>query len=829
MKVSLAWMQQIAVNNRLPTDRKAIIKRIGAQLGAIEQVIDLTPIYVDVVIVKLISVKPIEGSDHLHVCLIDDGNTVKDVERTADNLIQVVCGAPNVSPGKMAVWLPPGSTVPASIDKQPFKLSARQIMGFKSNGMLASARELAIGDDHDGIVLIDDDVTAGEKFSQYLKLDDLIIDIENKMFTHRPDLFGQLGVARELCGIFDLPFTSPLWYGSGSATSRSGSDQLIINNELLSEGCPRYTAAIVNNLTVGPSPLWLQSFLSRTGIRQVNNIVDVTNYVMMVTGQPMHAYDRSKLTNAERLTISIRHPKQGERLELLDGSSIELADQDIVIADHDQAIGLGGIMGGKASEVDEHTTDVLLECASFDMYSIRRSAMRHGVFSEAVTRFSKGQSPEQCLTVMTYALDLLNQICPAAELSSKIADTFQSKPGQHQVSVDLPLLETYLGLKVEPDELLRRLNNVELNASIDGDRLNVMPPFWRTDIQSTEDIIEEVARLIGFDNLPLAMPLRSLNPPEVPRLIELKGNIRSLLAGTGSNEVLTYSFIDSKLMKITGQAIDRAFKLSNAVSPELQYYRCALLPSLLDLVHKNHKAGYGRFSLFENGKIHFNDFSDDDGLPLEIEALALVVSADRKSADEYYNGPAFYQARALLDYLLKGIGISHLPLRIDTIDKIKDDPLWRQFKQLFDGGRSAVVKLNDDILGVIGEFASGVSRGLKLPEYCAGFEINLAVLGSYVENEQSPYQQLSRFPKVWQDLTITKPISLTYQSLVDKLTSRLQTIVDKDLTAKLYPIDSYQSSGSDSINWTFRLEVGSQRRTLTDQEVTSIIEALQQV
>lgn len=824
MKVSLQWMNSLADN--VPIDKKDIVERIGAQLGEVEAVADLNQIYSSALVVRVVKAMPLEGSDHLNVCLVDDGGIQGDVERVEDKLIQVVCGAPNVRDGLNAIWLPPGSTVPASSGKDPFVLSARKIMGTVSNGMLASARELAIGDDHEGIVELAASAVPGTRLTDLLKLDDRIIDIENKMFTHRPDLFGQLGVARELCGMYGQSFASPDWYREDRKIEGKDKFNLKVDNRLKDSACPRFMVVAIEGLVVGPSPLWLQSYLARTGIRPINNIVDVTNYVMMVTGQPLHAYDLAKLDPGDSIDMVVRRPESGEKLTLLDGSSIELNSADIVIADKTKALGLGGIMGGRESEVSPETTTILLECASFDMYTIRRSAMAHGVFSEAVTRFTKGQSPRQCQTVLAYAIDLLTQLCPSANVASNLADEGSAFGSVKPVELELSLLETYLGMEIEPKKVLEILNNVELKTEIEDTTIKVTSPFWRTDILAAEDVIEEVARLMGFSQLPIRLPSRILEPSLVPIELNLNYQIREVLASGGANELLSYSFIDEKLMKHTAQPIERSFKLANALSPELEYYRTAIMPSLLKSVHLNHKNGYGRLALFEIGMIHFADLFDETDMPLEPKRLAMVVSADTKAAKASYDGAAFYQARAFLDYLFKGLGISLDGLRFAGLNELTSSDVWGSASGIYYDGRSAAIKIGNEILGVIGEFKSSLSRSLKLPEYSAGFEIDLTLLASLYLNRDSPYQQLSRFPSVWQDLTVTKPVDLSYQQVMDDLQSKLDSVLKDDIRAELKLIDIYQGEGADSRNWTFRLKADSYVRTLTDQEIAALVDDL---
>jgi len=833
MKASLKLIQYLVGknNNNLPIDEQDIVERIGSQIGAVEEVNWLKPIYEPAIIVKITSVKKIAGSDHLSLCVIDDNKTVKEVDRLDSGCIQVVCGAANVREGLVTVWLPPNSIVPATITKTPLKLTVRKIMGEDSNGMLASAAELAIGDNHQGIVELASELKIGTSLVEYLNLDDRIIDIENKMFTHRPDLFGQIGIAREICGIYNKPFVSPEWYQEDKKLRSTKSGRLNVVNQL-PLACPRFMAVCIDGIKIEPSPFWLQSYLSRVGIRPVNNIVDITNYVMMATGQPLHAYDLAKIKdNDDRVDLLIREPKENEELKLIDGSTIKLEQPDIVVANKQQALGLGGIMGGFESALSETTSSIVLECANFDMYTIRKASMAHGIFSEAVTRFNKGQSPWQCPAVLAYAYDLIQTICKTAEISSEVVDELSAnlvKP--KDVSVSLELINTYLGINLPNEVIMTLLNNVELNARIEKNKLIIIsPPFYRTDLIAGEDVIEEIARLYGYDHLPKSLPVRRINPPEVNNKIALRRNIRNALVSAGANELLTYSFVDRRLLIQTGQDPNNCFSLANALSPELQFYRNLIIPSLLKKVHLNHKAGFESFCLFEMGKIHQKNLFDEDGLPSEAERLAVVISATPKFVKNNYQGPGFYQARAYLDRVLLSLGIDLSKIDFNPLLSLEINEFWQPLSAIYIPERTAVVSYNGLVLGLMGEFNSALTNDLKLPEFCAGFELDTNELLKLRPQNNVHYSQLSKFPKVIEDLTISVGVNLSYQQVRRSVIAKIAQNIKEDMNFNLSLIDIYQSDETlDIKNWTFRLEVDSYERTLTEKEVSSLVDCVKQ-
>ena len=586
MRVSLNEIKQY-INGELPPVDE-LVKRINEQLGGVEDVIDFGDIYKDAVIVRVVSCGKHPNADKLHVCLVDDAGVVEDVARNEDGYVKVVCGAPNVHADMFAVWLPPKAVVPSTYhDDEPFILGARELRGEMSNGMLASPKELGLGDSHEGILELDPDewkptsvdIKAGTSFAQAYGLDDKIIDIENKMFTHRPDLFGQLGVAREIAGITGKKFVSPDWYKDSPKFSNGSGLDLTVSNDA-SDVVPRFMAVAVKDLTVKPSPTWLQAELVRLGGKPINNIVDVTNYVMLLTAQPTHAYDYDKLRGHK---LGTRMATKGETAELLNGKTYELSESDIVIVDGEGIVGLGGIMGGGNSEVSNETKNVVLEVANFDMYAIRKSSMRHGLFTDAVTRFNKGQSALQNPYVLDLLLKSVLDVAGGTQ-ASEIEDKHAGLAEKISVTVHPDFINARLGLNFDSEQIETLLENVEFTVEEDSGSLRFTAPFWRTDIELPEDVVEEVGRLYGFDKLPRELPHRSIAPAPLDPKLQTKRLIRTSLKRSGANEVLTYSFVHRKLLEKAGQDDSEAFGLSNALSPDLQYYRLSLLPSL-SLIH----------------------------------------------------------------------------------------------------------------------------------------------------------------------------------------------------------------------------------------------------
>lgn len=802
MKVSLSTLKQFIDFELPPIDE--FVARINAQLGGVEEVIDLNAKYKDARIVKVVKCEKHPNADKLSVCMVDAGT---------GELVQIVCGANNVHAGMWAVWLPPKSTVPATYgDEEPFVLGSRELRGVISNGMLASARELGIGDDHDGIVdIAEDDVPSGKKlavgagFAKIFGLNDYVIDIENKMFTHRPDLFGQLGVAREIAGIFGKKFKSPEWYGSLEGERWNIEDGDGMPLEVFNDApdmAPRLMAVAVKDVEVKPSPLWLQCALVAQGAKPINNIVDATNYIMLLTAQPVHAYDYDKLHGHK---LGVRMAQDGESLPLLNGKTYKLTSDDIVIADGEGAIGLAGIMGGGNSEVSSNTKNIVLEVANFDMYTVRKSSMRYGLFTDALTRFNKGQSPLQTPAVMAKLMAFVG-----GDKASLVYDLgrVNNEQGAVEVAVTPEFINERLGLKLDSTDIESLLGNVEINAQIPV----VTPPFWRTDIELPEDIVEEVGRLYGYNKLPHELPYRSIKPAPLNPDRDLAWSVRDILARAGASEVLTYSFLHERVLKSAGQDVNDAYQLSNALSPDLQYYRLSLMPNLLDKVHANIKAGYDEFSLFEIGKSHSKKSGfDNQGLPVEPQSIAMVYASKHEK-----DGAAFYRAKTVLEFLANNLGIE---LTYELLGSGSTSPIAAPFELK----RSAVVtdKNTGKYVGVVGEYNRSASRSFKLPEYSAGFELNVEAILKLVGQVKSRYQPLSRYPSTERDISLKVARDMSYGDVYRAVNN---AFIDMHLDISVSPVGIYQPEGSVTKNITFRISLSSHARTLTSTEANSAID-----
>jgi phenylalanyl-tRNA synthetase beta chain len=796
-------------------DIDKLVGKIGAQLGAVEEVIKLGEKYKGILVIKVVSCVKHPNADKLSLCLVDDGGVDKKAKRNDDGLIQIVCGAPNVKAGMLAAWIPPGVTVPDTYDKEPFVIEARPIRNKTSHGMLASSKELDLGDNHQGILELDSG-RPGDNLIENLQLDDYIIDIENKMFTHRPDCFGILGIARELAGINQKAFKSPAWYREDADLPTDGRKNVLrleVKNQV-PELVPRFCAVAIKDVKVGPSPAWLQSFLARSGIRPINNVVDVTNWFMLATAQPLHAYDYDKVKTG---VLGARLSKKGEKLKLLNGKEITLDEGAVVITDGRRPVGLGGVMGGADTEVDENTKSIIIECANFDMNQTRRAAFEYGLFTDAATRFTKNQNPRQNRAVLVKAAGDMMQLFGGRQASPVIDDKhFNAK--DVTVNTSSEFINSRLGLELNAAEIKKLLENVEFKVTGNSE-LKVTAPFWRTDIEIPEDIVEEVGRLYGYDHLPVELPRRDLKPAEPDQLLSFKPRLRAILAAAGANEVLTYSFVHGSLFEKAGQEPGQSYRIVNALSPDLQYYRLSVTPSLLEKIYPNFRAGYKEFALFELGKGHNKQMKDktDKNLPMGFEMLSLVFTSGFKSAEA--GGAPFYEARKILDYLAERLGVRLV------YKPIPQEEAYAAAKP-FDHTRSAQVwdATGKVPLGMVGEYKQTVTRNLKLPRHTAGFEIGISQLLSTTP-AHGEYHPVNRYPEVEQDFCLRSTAGLSYAELTGFMDETLTRLSDKSgYQFELQPLDIFQKENDKSHkHTTWRIILWHPERTLTTEETNRLL------
>lgn len=753
MKISLNWIKKYV---NIGISDEELIRLIGARLVEVEGVIDETEKYNNIYVVKVVSAEKIPDT-HLTLCQIDVGRK---------EMVQVVCGAPNVREGMLACWIAPGAIVPASVHEDtPFVIGERRMLDkYDSNGMLAGADELDFGDDHSGIVEIDPETARpGDLLKDVFGLEDKILEIENKSLTHRPDAFGIIGFAREVAGILGESFD----YDYQETTLKPMGN---LSVKILDKGiCARYTAVVLEKhgelkkkyLT------WADTMLSKSGMKPISEIVDATNFLMLLTGQPLHAFDYDKFVKVGGLSrpeINVRLARKNEKLVLLDDTEVTLNENDIVICSGEKPVALAGAMGGKSTMIDESTRNIIIESATFSLYNLRKTQMAHGIFSEAITRFTKGQPPYQCLKVAEAAAKMLAGGFKVAE----VADTRKApeKPIMLEISVDE--INDLLGTSYDKNLIIRTLENVGFEIKAKSANFHIVVPVWRTDIHIKEDVIEEVGRLLGYDNIEPVLPLHGT--AEENKALSLKTRVRNILSSYGANEVLTYSFVSAKLLEKAGLDIKNSYRIVNSISPELQLIRQSIVPSLLDKAYMNQKLPVDKFAIFEINKVYQKQWDlDPERVPIEKSRFGLVL-AERKN-----QGTAYYKAKYYVEKLLKDLNI-----------EIELKPLRATGPEVspFEKKRAAEIWANGGVIGVVGEFRSSVKRNFKLGDYLAGAELDFDKM-----------VELARPTKIvdLEPILDKRDLTVETEKTYGEVIARIQEILDhNNLIAKITPLAIYQ-------------------------------------
>ncbi|MBR2587054.1 phenylalanine--tRNA ligase subunit beta [Candidatus Saccharibacteria bacterium] len=806
-----------------------LFRLIGSRLVEIEHVEDLAPKYKKIYIVKVKSAEPIEGT-HLHLCQIDAGKDLNAaIDPEHDGYIQVVCGAPNVKKGMFAVWIAPGAIVPATFGtSEEFEISARKLRGFMSFGMLAAADELALGSDHGGILsinpehmLIDEtgrarNIRPGDSFAMAFDLNDKIIEVENKSLTHRPDCFGLIGFAREVAGILDQPFSYvPTWvdinYDPRVATYRPLGDPDALKIHISDYSlCPRYEAYLfdIPGVSEHPENLLLDDiFLYKAGMRPVSPLVDLTNIIMLETGQPIHAFDYDKfvrISGGDRPEINVRLARKGEKLVLLDDKEIELVETDIVICSGDTPVALAGAFGGKSTAIDSSTRKIIVEIASFSLYNLRKTQMAHGIFSEAITRFTKGR-PASDLSLAGEAV-LKKFVYLGGELAGLATSTDPALIKNDRylpnvVKITTPEINQLLGTNYPTDLIVRTLENVEFKIDeLEAGVLEITVPTWRSDIHQKVDIIEEVGRLLGFDNAPLNFALRPFVCPVVEPLFDLKSKLRNLLSDRlGANELLTYSFVSKNLQEKSRENPDDSYKIINSISPELECFRQELVPSLLDKIRENEKSGFKDFALYELNQVSRKSWGlNNENVPEMKTHLGLTTFGD------------FYRAKGILLELEKSL---HTKFTLKPLNSATFlEPL-----------HSAGIYLGDEKIGELGEIRASVLKNFKLESTISAIELSLEPLLK-IKPAKSASIKLSKFPFVSRDLTFRVPKDTAFEKIEEGIKTILSQ--NKALTYKLELVSIFRKANDDKKNLSFHLEVANLEKTLDSKAISDIIEAI---
>jgi phenylalanyl-tRNA synthetase beta chain len=786
MKIPLSWLREY-VDIELPVQELAHrLTMAGVEVGEITELDGWEGCYVG----QVLEVRPHPNADRLTLCRVSTG----------PEELEVVCGAPNVAAGQKICFAKVGAYLYNTHTGKHEALKAARIRGVMSEGMICSELELGLGEGHEGIVVLPDDAPIGMPLDQYLG--DAILDLE--VTPNRLDCFSVLGVAHEVAALTGQTVREPeIDYPEKGPSIAQQASVSVADPDL----CPRYTASVIKGLKIGPSPQWLQERLTRAGLRPINNVVDVTNYVMLEYNQPLHAFDLDKL---QENTIIVRRARPGETLETLDGVKRQLSPDVLVIADAHDPVGIGGVIGGANSEIGPGTNSVLLESANFNNYNNRKTAETFGLRTEATLRFEKGLRPELAPMALRRATQLIQQVA-GGEVAQGIFDIFpdRDKPTP-LVPLNVKRLKQVLGMELDIGTAERVLQSLGFQTQrSDSVSLQATVPYWRSDVNIEEDLVEEVVRIIGYDAVPTTM-LSTPIPYHQPKpIIELKERVKDALASVGFQETISYPLVSLENLAKVNQ-LDREnlpLHIANPMSAGQEYLRPSLRASLLLTLLYNQEHGEGPFRFFEVGRIFL---PTDQSLPEERVMAAGVASGPRSE-------PSWLVQNGFLDfYDIKGMVTSALDqLGITVTYEPTEEPTYHP-------GRCARIMSNESQLGIIGEVHPAVWESFDLrPQPLILFELQLEPLLKVSRRSQRVFQPLPRFPAAIRDLALVVAADTPAGKVQDILTRH--RLVDR---AELFDVYTGEHIPPSTISLAFRLYFQSPERTLTAEEVNQTLEGL---
>ncbi len=819
MKLPLTSIKQYVKCN---LNLESVLNILSTKVGEVEGYTDLSKMYEGIYVAQILSKEEHPNADKLGVYKINIGQPED---------IQVVAGDKTLNVGDKVAYIKPGYVVPYTYGTaKSTKIKAVNMRGITSNGMLCSERELNIGPNHTEVLVLDSQARVGMSFAQYYELNDIVIDIENKALTNRGDLFGILGLAREISAAQNIAFVSPSWYRKEVVDIDIKKEKLpitVVNNA--SNLCPRYMCVSMDNISIIDSPVWLKSLLIKSNIKPINNIVDITNYLSILTGQPLHAFDYDKLVSKDingkgDAHITVRTAQEGEKIFTLDGNTIQLHANNLVIADSTNPIAIAGVIGGMDTQIDINTKRIIIESANFNRFSIRKTSMELGIFTEAVTRYTKGQHPYFCLPILLQAISLIQEYAKGT-VASNIIDIYPEPLLQKSISLSISKLNIHLGTNLGKEEIKKILTNLEYQISgEDVEYLTLLPPIFRTDIYIPEDIYEDIGRIYGYENILPKLPYRELSATKENKEIKLKSRIRSILSNSGCNELDTYSFTSKDGIYSSNQDPNLAYHIKNSLSPDLEFMRTSILLSHLEKAKINILKNISPFCIYEFNIPHQKGYMDNFQLPKEDWHLCLLFC----SKENIINGSSFYQVMRYLEKVLHTLGINSLSYDLISDSSELDLPIWiKNIIPSFNSNQAALIKYVKDgkttILGVIGNIDEKVKNSYKLPVFTGAFEINLDEILPLVSNNSGSLHK-SKYPSITQDICFTLLNSTKY---IDLKQSVLKVINTKERFGSIECVDIYQKDNNTK-NITLRVSVEHNEKTLTDQEFEKIKEKIEE-
>ncbi|MBF5040796.1 phenylalanine--tRNA ligase subunit beta [Aggregicoccus sp. 17bor-14] len=788
MKISQKWLADYV---QLPESTDALAKKLtdaGLEIEGLER----PGAALDGVLVAQIkeSVQH-PNADKLSVTQVDIGGSA---------LLQVVCGAKNYKVGDKVPLATAGTKLPNGVE-----IKQAALRGVESFGMLCSAKELALSEESSGLLILPAQLKPGTPIAEALGLDDVVLEVN--VTPNRPDALSHLGVAREVSVVTGAPLKLP--QPSFKEGGKPTAEQVKVRIED-AERCPRYAARVVEGVKVGPSPQWMQERLKACGVRAINNLVDVTNYVLLEYGQPLHAFDLAKVAGPE---IVVRRAKAGETLTTLDGKARTLDADDLLICDAKGPTALAGVMGGGDSEVSAATTRVLIESANFQASGVRRTAKRHGLHTEASHRFERGADLDAVPLALERAAALIAELGGGTVAPGRL-DVYPKPSPARRVTLRFARVDALLGTPVAEQECRRILAALGFKAMEEGKgQVTYEVPRARVDVEREEDLVEEIARVFGFDHIPAKLPRGLAELAPEPAHFDAERRVRAALSGHGLDEVVNYSFLAPRTLQVLGEA-QPPVALVNPLSVEQSVMRTTLLGGLLENLSRSVRHQVERVALYEMGRVYFRDAAGGQGqrpASHEVHRVAGLVWGLRAGRTWTQKDARmdFYDAKGAVEALLQALriaeggegGVRFVPVEMPA----------------YHPRACATVLLPDaSPAGLVGELHPRVTKALGLPEGVFAFELDTAPL--YKAAQLVPaYHPLPRFPAVLRDLAVVVPLELRNEEIRQVIREVGGPLVED---ASIFDVYTGKPIPEGRKNVAYAIRYRSAERTLTDAEVT---------
>jgi phenylalanyl-tRNA synthetase beta chain len=816
MRVPYTWLREYCDPGMEPAELADRLVMTGTEVERLETIGPSAG--EGFVVGKVLEREQHPNADRLSVCRVDTG----DGERT------IVCGAPNVDAGQTVAVVLPGATMPGGM-----KIRKAKLRGVPSEGMILSAAELEIAEEADGIMVLEDGPAPGTALAEVLPLGESVLEIE--VTPNRSDCFGVHGVAREVHAITGAPLAADPWAEDAPAEGEGKAEDYASVAVEVPELCPRFTARVFTDVEIGPSPLWLQARLTAAGQRPINNVVDITNYVMLLTAQPLHAFDLDKVPGGE---LSVRTASEGEKMTTLDDVERTFDAETVLVCDREGPSGIAGVMGGQRSEVSEATTRVLLEVACWNGTNILRTSRLLGLRSEASARFEKQLHPALCDRAQRIASRLLVELC-GAKLVPGTIDVAAEAPEPRRLPLRAERVRGLLGMEISQAEQKTYLERLGFEAEADGgDLAVVVPPERHYDVTREVDLIEEVARVHGIDeHLPTTLPSTGEAVGGLSREQKLRRRAEDVLRDLGFDQVVGWSFTDpgeaGRLRIGTEDPRANPVLLANPLSEEQSAMRTTLLGSLLDVAARNSARGATNLALFESTRVYLqNPPTGLKGADIDrnrpVDPLAGRFAGDQPAPFSEPHRFAGIAVGALVErswrgggeaadfFALKGV-LETLARQLGT--ELQFAPAEEPFLH---PGRSAAISVDGEAAGWIGEVHPLVCRTWDL-DAAVAFELGAAPLVAATTLGEESYEDVTTFPAVYQDLAVVVPAATPASEVRAAVIAGGGELLHAAEVCDLY---EGEQVGAERKSLAMNLEFRAPDRTLTDEEVTSLREAI---